>query len=113
MTIRAALVAAVLALAGVSSAWADMRIYDDRGGRIEDYISRFSALRQIGERVIVDGACLSACTVVLGAVQCNRTCVTPRATCGFHAAWIPTGSGYTVASPRGDRVLWASYPPAV
>src|SRR5947209_13653928 len=113
MTIRAALVAAVLALAGVSSAWADMRIYDDRGGRIEDYISRFSALRQSGERVIVDGACLSACTMVLGAIPRNRICVTSRATFGFHAAWIPTGYGSTVRSPLGDRVLWASYPPAV
>src|SRR5437764_8694191 len=113
MTIRTALAAALLMLVGLGSAWADMRIYNDRGGRIEDYISRFSARRQSGERVIVDGACLSACTMVLGAIPRNRICVTSRATFGFHAAWIPTGSGYVVGSPLGNRVLWASYPAAV
>jgi len=113
MTVRTVLAGALFALAGLTSASADTRIYNDRGGRIEDYISRFSALRQSGERVIVDGPCLSACTMVLGAVPRSRICVTPRATFGFHAAWLPTGYGSTVRSPLGDRVLWASYPPAV
>src|SRR5437660_954577 len=113
MAIRTALAAAHFSLASLNSGCADMWIHDDRGGRIEDYISRFSALRQSGERVIVDGACLSACTMVLGVIPRDRICITRRATFGFHAAWMPTSSGYTVGSPLGDRVLWASYPPAV
>ncbi len=113
MRLRAALAAVLLALAGTGSALADMRISDDRGGRIEDYLGRFAALRQSGERVIVDGACLSACTMVLGAVPRNRICITPRASFGFHAAWMPTPYGHKVSSPLGNRVLWASYPPAV
>ena len=50
----------------------------------------FTAVRESGERVIIDGPCLSACTLVLGVVPKDRICVTPRAVFGFHAAWMPT-----------------------
>jgi len=113
MRLRAALAAVLFAIAGTGPALADMRIYDDHGGRIEDYLDRFAALRQSGERVVVDGPCLSACTMVLGAVSRDRICITPRASFGFHAAWMPTPYGYKVSSPLGSRVLWASYPSRV
>ena len=38
-----------------------------------------------GEKVIIDGPCLSACTLVLSTVPSNRICVTKRAVLGFHA----------------------------
>ena len=49
-----------------------MRISDDVGGRIGAYVEQFSQVKQTGERVVIDGACLSACTLVLGIVPRNR-----------------------------------------
>jgi hypothetical protein len=113
MKLRAAAAAAVLALAGVGPALADIRIRDDRGGRIDAYLYRFAAVRQSGQRVIVDGPCMSACTVLLGTVPKDHICVTPRASFGFHAAWIPTSRGARASSALGDRMLWANYPSPV
>ena len=113
MKYRAAAAAALLALAGAGPAQADMHIRHDRGGRIGAYLYRFAAVRQSGQRVIVDGPCLSACTMLLGAIPRERICVTRRAAFGFHAAWIPTERGSHAASPLGDQVLWANYPPQV
>src|SRR5438105_1964850 len=113
MKARAVLAAALLALAGTSSAMAEVWISNDRGGRIDQYIGRFAAIRHSGQRVVVDGNCLSACTMLLGMIPRSRICVTSRANFGFHAAWLPTPYGYTVPSQLGNRMLWASYPEAV
>ena len=45
-------------------------------------------IRDRGERVIIDGICNSACTLVLGIVPLNKICVTPKASLGFHAAYF-------------------------
>jgi hypothetical protein len=60
--------------------------------------------------VVIDGACLSACTLVLGIVPRNRICVTRRAMLGFHAAWMPGTDGKPVPSAVGTRALWDLYP---
>ena len=60
-------VAAALALA-VSVAQATVRIKADPGGQIGPYLENLVALRGSGERVIIDGPCLSACTMVLGVI---------------------------------------------
>jgi hypothetical protein len=49
-----------------TGASATMRISDDVGGRIGAYVDQYSDVRNSGERVVIDGACLSACTLVLG-----------------------------------------------
>jgi len=113
MIIRAAVVAALVALAGADTAWADMHIRMDTGGRIDAYLHRYATVRKSGQRVIVDGPCLSACTVLLGTIPKDRICVTGRASFGFHAAWVPTGGGRQAPSALGDRMLWANYPAAV
>ena len=113
MKLQAAAAAAFLASAGVGPALADMHIRQDRGGRIDAYLYRFATVRHSGQRVVVDGPCMSACTVLLGTVPKDHICVTPRATFGFHAAWVPTPRGTRAASALGDRMLWANYPPAV
>jgi hypothetical protein len=112
MKLRAA-AAALLTLVGAGPALADMHIRQDRGGRIDSYLYRFATVRQSGQRVIVDGPCMSACTILLGAIPKDRICVTQRAKFGFHAAWVPTPRGPHAASDLGDRMLWANYPPAV
>src|SRR5215213_9395717 len=84
-----------------NSADASMRITDDFGGQIGRYLDRFKAVRDSGERVIIDGSCLSACTLVLGVVPRDRICVTRRAMLGFHAAWMPGPEGKPVPSSAG------------
>jgi hypothetical protein len=95
---------------GVSGASATMRISDDRGGQIGRYVDTFASLRHSNERVVIDGLCLSACTIVLGFVPRNRICATPHARLGFHAAWMPDGQGNRVTSSTGTRFLWRIYP---
>jgi hypothetical protein len=113
---RAGLIAGALALAIASTAApasATMRITADNGGRMGDYAARFLQLRQSGERIVIDGVCLSACTMVLGLVPRERICATGRAVLGFHAAWQPDGNGGRVTSPPATQALMQTYPPAV
>lgn len=93
-------------------AHADVRIRDDQGGRIGPYLKNLATLRQSGERVVIDGPCLSACTMVLGVIPKSRICVTKRARLGFHAAWDPTPYG-PVMNPYGTQVLRNNYPQQV
>jgi hypothetical protein len=110
MRVRTTLmVAATMALAA-SAASATMRISDDIGGRIGAYVDQYSAIRASGERVVIDGVCLSACTLVLGIVPRHRICVTRRAMLGFHAAWMPGPQGKPVPSQVGTQALWDMYP---
>jgi hypothetical protein len=95
---------------GMSPASATMRIAEDRGGQIGQYLQAFGMLRSSGERVVIDGNCLSACTLVLGIVPQSKICATPRARLGFHAAWMPDVDGRPVTSPMGTQALWNIYP---
>jgi len=104
---------AALLAAGVTPVSATMRISDDRGGQIGHYLRTFTILRSSGERVIVDGNCLSACTLVLGLIPRSRICATSRARFGFHAAWMPDREGRPVTSSTGTRALWNIYPTSV
>lgn len=111
---RAQLFAAVLASAlTATSASATVVLSDDNGGKMEEYTSRFQRVRNSGETVVIDGPCLSACTMVLGLVPRNRICVTANAVLGFHAAWMYDKSGSRVASPSGTRELMKTYPASV
>jgi hypothetical protein len=106
------LCAAILA-SGVTSASATMRISEDRGGQIGQYLQTFAVVRSSGEKVVIDGNCLSACTLVLGLIPRSRVCATQRARFGFHAAWMPDSDGRPVTSPMGTQALWNIYPTSV
>ena len=110
MRIRGLLLCAAMLASSVTSASATMRIAEDRGGQIGHYLQTFAQVRSSGEHVIIDGNCLSACTLVLGLVPRSRVCVTPRARFGFHAAWMPDSDGRPVTSPMGTQALWNIYP---
>jgi hypothetical protein len=97
----------------VMSANATMRIAEDRGGQIGHYLQAFASLRSSGENVVIDGNCLSACTLVLGLIPKSRVCATSRARFGFHAAWMPDREGRPVTSPTGTDALWNIYPSPV
>jgi hypothetical protein len=92
---------------------ATMRISEDRGGQIGQYLQNYAMLRSSGEHVVVDGNCLSACTLLLGVIPRDRICATSRARFGFHAAWMPDDNGRPVTSPLGTEALWNIYPPSV
>jgi hypothetical protein len=113
MRFRVLVLGAILAAVGVSSASATLRITGDAGGQIGPYLQNLVALRNSGERVVIDGPCLSACTMVLGVVPRERICVTRRARLGFHAAWHPGENGGAVQSRGGTQLLMAVYPQEV
>jgi hypothetical protein len=107
------LIAALAGALTISPASATIRIAGDGGGQIGAYLQRHEAMRQSGERVIIDGPCLSACTMVLGAIPRNRICVTSRAVLGFHAAYDLDLSGRQVTSRGATSLLMDHYPQQV
>jgi hypothetical protein len=110
MRFAALVLGAVAAALSASIASGAVRIKADPGGQIGPYLENLVALRNSGERVIIDGPCLSACTMVLGVIPRERICVTSRARLGFHAAWKPDGNGRPVASPVATKLLMDVYP---
>jgi hypothetical protein len=104
------LFAAVSLLTGVGASDAEVRIVEDRGGRIETYVGKYHGVRSSGERVIIDGFCASACTILLGAVAHDKICVTSRAKLGFHAAWDPGSDGRKITNPEATQTLYSMYP---
>jgi hypothetical protein len=113
MRIGGLALAAILSVSLLTPASATMRISGDRGGQIGRYLQAFAMLRSTGERVVIDGNCLSACTLVLGMIPRSRICATARARLGFHAAWMPGADGRPVTSSMGTRALWNAYPSSV
>lgn len=113
MRISAALFGIALVAAFASPSWGAVRISNDSGGVIGAYLQRFESLRRSGQNVIIDGPCLSACTMVLGAVPRDHLCVTSRARLGFHTAWRFSESGRPVVSPEGTDLLMSNYPPQI
>jgi len=111
MWFRGTLLGAIaVASVATTPASATMRIAEDRGGQIGHYLQAFAVLRSSGENVMIDGNCLSACTLVLGLIPRSRICATPRARFGFHAAWMPDSDGAPVTSQLGTQALWNIYP---
>jgi hypothetical protein len=115
-SVRSAIVisiAVVCAAAIPQTKAADFRITDDHGGKIGAYWSRYTALRDSKARVIIDGTCSSACTLVLGIVPPDRICVTKNAVLGFHAAWRPGFLDLPVINAPATRTLLNAYPPPI
>jgi hypothetical protein len=102
-----------LCLLATSPAVADVRILSSSGGEVSGYLEFFQRVKQSGERVIIDGPCYSACTLVLSTLPRKRVCVTRRAVLGFHAPSIVEPNGRTYRSPKVTAAMAASYPPNV
>src|SRR5690349_13812122 len=92
-----AIVATLLAILTLPGS-ATVRIASDPGGQIGPYLDKLETLRNSGQNVIIDGRCLSACTMVLGVIPRDHLCVTQRARLGFHAAWKPDAHGHEVTN---------------
>ena len=104
-----------LLLLAATPARADLHITRDHGGYVTEYKAKYQRIRDRRERVIIDGICNSACTLVLGIVPLNRICATPRASLGFHQAYYDKRwtAGLRVTSVAGTDELMSYYPPAV
>jgi hypothetical protein len=112
---RGIALALLLAFAFARPASADLRIQRDFGGLVEQYKAKYAKIRASRQRVIIDGICNSACTLVLGFVPLNRICVTPRASLGFHQAYYDKRwtAGLRVTSHAGTAELLSFYPQSV
>jgi hypothetical protein len=113
MKVLSALLTAALLFAGVGASHAGVRIANDPGGRIGEYVHRYSELRASGQAVMIDGLCASACTIVLGTIPHDKICVTSNAALGFHAAFDFAGNGRTVTNLGATQMLYLGYPSKV
>lgn len=113
MRATAVVMGALFAALSLGTADATVRIKDDMGGLMTDYASRFSNMRQSGEKVVIDGPCYSACTMLLGMLSRDQVCVTPNAVLGFHAAWNFDDAGHRVTSASATQALIDIYPPRI
>jgi hypothetical protein len=87
-------------------------VKNDRGGDVLQYYAKYQYLQARGERVVIDGDCLSACTLVLGLIAKNQRCFTRNARFGFHAAWDESGKTQ-VENPIGTAIFLSVYPPEI
>ena len=113
--VRMRVLCLIVALLWCGPAFADLRITRDFGGFVDQYKTKYAKVRDKGERVIIDGICNSACTLVLGIEPMNKICVTPRASLGFHQAYYDKAFtfGIKVTSAEGTSDLMSYYPDTV
>jgi hypothetical protein len=91
-------------------AQAELRILGSPGGQMGPFLDLFDRVRESGERVVIDGPCLSACTLVLSVVPNDRICVTRRAVLGFHGARSMDRRGRLYAEPQASELVLEAYP---
>jgi hypothetical protein len=105
--------AAILGALALPPAQAEVRILASPGGQVGPFLDLFERVRDSGERVVIDGPCLSACTLVLSMVPNDRICVTRRAVLGFHAARSIDQRGRMYAEPEASELVLEAYPAPV
>jgi hypothetical protein len=105
--------AALLGVAGAMPVHAEIRILGSPGGQVGPFLDLFERVRASGEIVVIDGPCLSACTLVLSVVPNDRICVTRRAVLGFHAARSIDRRGRLYAEPEASEAVLEAYPAPV
>src|SRR5258705_7263310 len=106
---RIILLATILCALTSPPAQAEVRILASPGGQVGPFLDLFERVRASGERVVIDGPCLSACTLVLSMVPNNRICVTRRAVLGFHAARSIDQRGRLYAEPEPSDLVLEAY----
>jgi hypothetical protein len=107
---RRAFLSILALLACLAPALADVVIEGSPGGEASSFLRYFEKLGRSGERVVIDGPCFSACTLVLDILPKSRICVTHRAVLGFHAARLVDQYGNQFPAPEETRVVSEAYP---
>jgi hypothetical protein len=77
-------------------------ITHDAGGRVLGHAEEFGRWSRHHDRVVIDGECYSACTLVIGASL--KICATDRGVFGFHSASL--NGAYADGT---TLFLWISY----
>jgi hypothetical protein len=114
MKLRVAAAAALASVVVSSAASADVRVTNDTGGEITTYLNRYEGMRATGERLVIDGPCLSACTLFTAFIPRDRVCVTRRAVLGFHSAsYYNSTSRSFVPTSKGTALVMRIYPPEI
>jgi hypothetical protein len=68
-------------------------------------------MRSSGQRLVIDGPCLSACTLFTGLLPHDHVCITKRAVLGFHAAsYYDDVRRSLVPTRAGTRLVMRLYP---
>src|SRR6202140_2181871 len=111
--VKAIVLGSVLGTLALPPARAEVRILASPGGQVGTFLDLFERVRASGERVVIDGPCLSACTLVLSMVPNDRICVTRRAVLGFHAARSIDRRGRIYAEPEASELVLQTYPAPV
>jgi hypothetical protein len=88
-------------------------IHFSPGGAIGDFVEQFVKAEETGQHIIIDGECISSCTLALGLVDRDHICTTSRGYFGFHSSTKTDEDGQRVYSPDGTAVVWNIYPPDV
>src|SRR6202140_2481653 len=111
--VKAIVLGSLLASLALPPAQAEVRILASPGGEVGPFLDLFERVRASGERGVIDGPCLSACTLVLSVVPSDRICVTRRAILGFDAARSRDRRGRMYAEPEASELVQDAYPSAV
>jgi hypothetical protein len=111
---QAALAGALASALLTTMASAEVRVTRDLGGEITSYIRKYERVRAAGENLVIDGPCLSACTLFTAVIPRNHVCVTRRAVLGFHAAsYFDDVNREFVPTRSGTRLVMRLYPPQI
>ena len=109
-----ALASAFVTVSLIGAAAADVRIVGDPGGEVSAYVRKYQAMRAAGQHIVIDGPCLSSCTLFTGIIPRDHVCVTDRAALGFHAAsYYDDVSRSLVPTRAGTSLVMRLYPQAV
>ena len=84
---------------------ADVRILGSPGGQVGPFIDLFDQVRASGERVVIDGPCLSACTLAFAAG--GQRILRKGAVLGFHRGAFPGSQSDDVGSGV-EREIYAT-----
>lgn len=115
---RAAALTIALAVLALFQGQADaggrvIHIRHDSGGDVALYRIKAKVATELGIRIVIDGLCASACTLLTG-VPYGQVCVTDRARLHFHKARLakPHERGETLLRVVNDEIF-DSYPPGI
>ena len=84
---KASILTVLLLFLTLSTAKADIVVTDeDPGGVVGTYEMWWKRIAESGDKVVIDGECVSACTYVMNLVPNDRVCMTERGSFGIHQA---------------------------
>ncbi len=85
----------------------------DMGGVVVNYIKTYVDFRDTSDKLVIDGYCVSACTLFLGILNPDRYCMTKDAVLGFHSASTGIPGGELRHAPEFTQLMWNMYPRSI